>query len=156
MRNCASWMRLLAQARNPYALQGLWIPDSRCATSGMTKDSFTAPLHQSVRALPILPDGQIGKNLSSPACKNFLLHLLSKSVASGGVPRPQEGRIAIVTDVGFGMRWTRGRRKTNGGFRGRRSRVVLTPRRWRQVGDDACASRWRWWQQSPVTRESAK
>src|SRR5665213_3163404 len=36
----------------------------------------------------------------------------------------------------------------------RRSRVVLTPRRWRQVGDDACASRWRWWQESPVTRES--
>jgi hypothetical protein len=39
---------------------------------------------------------------------------------------------------------------------GRRSRVVLTPRRWRQVGDDASASRWRWWQESPVTKESAK
>jgi hypothetical protein len=39
---------------------------------------------------------------------------------------------------------------------GRRSRVVLTPRRWRQVGDDACASRRRWWQQSPVAKESSK
>ena len=49
--------------------------------------------------------------------------------------------------------------------RGRRSRVVLTPRRWRQVGDDGDvgpdgsdtpASRWRQWQESPVTGESAK
>jgi len=37
--------------------------------------------------------------------------------------------------------------------RGRRSRVVLTPRRWRQVGG---MIRRRWWQNSPVTRESAK
>jgi hypothetical protein len=29
------------------------------------------------------------------------------------VPPPQEGRIAIVTDVGSGMRWTLWRRKTN-------------------------------------------
>jgi hypothetical protein len=41
-------------------------------------------------------------------------------------------------------------------FRGRRSRVVPTPRRWRQGGDDAFASRRRWWQKSPVTRKSAK
>jgi len=39
---------------------------------------------------------------------------------------------------------------------GRRSRVVLTPRRWRQLGDEARASRRGWWQQSPVTKESAK
>jgi hypothetical protein len=39
---------------------------------------------------------------------------------------------------------------------GRRSRVVLTPRRWRQLGDEASVSRRGWWQQSPVTRESAK
>jgi hypothetical protein len=38
-------------------------------------------------------------------------------------------------------------------FCGRRSRVVLTPRRWRQ----ACGeTRRRWWQESPVTKESAK
>jgi hypothetical protein len=34
--------------------------------------------------------------------------------------------------------------------------VVLTPRRWRQLGDDASALRWGWWQESPVTKESAK
>jgi hypothetical protein len=40
--------------------------------------------------------------------------------------------------------------------RGRRSRVVLTPRRWRQAGRDACA----WWPatvtKSPITGESTK
>jgi hypothetical protein len=29
-------------------------------------------------------------------------------------------------------------------------------RRWHQVGDDAFASRWRRWQESPVTEESSK
>src|ERR1700693_6548411 len=43
--------------------------------------------------------------------------------------------------------------KTNDVARGRRSRVVLTPRRWRQVGG---VIRWRRWQPSPVTGESAK
>jgi hypothetical protein len=49
----------------------------------------------------------------------------------------QEGRFAVVTSVGCGMRWTRRRQLTSDGCRGRRSRVVLTPRRWRHVGDDA-------------------
>ena len=65
-------------------------------------------------------------------------------------PASHEGRFAIVTDVGCGMRWTRRRRarvvmagrvsrerspggRTTDACRGRRSRVVLTPRRWRQV-----------------------
>ena len=48
---------------------------------------------------------------------------------------------------------------------GRRSRVVLTPRRWRQVGGrrllpnrafGGASFRRRWWQSSPVTRESTK
>jgi|HubBroStandDraft_6_1064221.scaffolds.fasta_scaffold116366_1 hypothetical protein len=30
------------------------------------------------------------------------------------VPLPQEGRFAVVTDVGSGMRWTQRRRKTGG------------------------------------------
>src|SRR3954469_18805498 len=60
------------------------------------------------------------------------------------IPRPQEGRIAIVTDVGCGERWPRhagratrlrrvsllmseGRAPTNGVKSGRQSRVVLAP-----------------------------
>src|SRR5271154_4757678 len=50
------------------------------------------------------------------------------------VLHPQEGRIAIVTNVGCGMRWTCWLRETNAAGRVRQSRVVLTPRRWCQVG----------------------
>jgi hypothetical protein len=38
------------------------------------------------------------------------------SASTPAVPRPQEGRFAIVTNVGRGMRWTRQRRKTGGAF----------------------------------------
>jgi hypothetical protein len=69
------------------------------------------------------------------------------------VPSLIEGRFAIVTDVGSGMRWTRQCRQTSGAECGRRSRVVLMPRRWRQVGGDdlpAMVAR------KPITRESTK
>jgi len=52
-----------------------------------------------------------------------------------------KGRFAIVTNVGCGMRWTPWRCLTSGAWGGRRSRVVLIPRRWDQVGDGAHASR---------------
>jgi hypothetical protein len=47
---------------------------------------------------------------------------------------PTEGRFAIVTNVGRGMRWTRVALLTRALACGRRSRVVLTSRRRRQVG----------------------
>jgi hypothetical protein len=60
----------------------------------------------------------------------------------------KRGTLAIVTNVGTG----RGGRKatssrvfargTNGEASVRRSRVVLTPRRWRQVGDDVWSFSW--------------
>jgi hypothetical protein len=65
------------------------------------------------------------------------------------------GRIAIVTDVGMGCGGRNGVRRERAGRNaccGRRSRVVLTPRRWRQVGGSHFCRRW--WQTSPVTRES--
>ncbi len=66
----------------------------------------------------------------------------------------KEGRIAIVTDVGRGMRWTllRSARRARPGVR--RNRVVLIPRRWDHVGDDACASRRPRWLTSPDTGEN--
>src|ERR1700677_3026285 len=65
-----------------------------------------------------------------------------------------KGRIAIVTDVGAGCDGRELGQKTNDMARGRRSRVVLTPRRWRQVSRKRF--RGRWWQTSPVTKESTK
>jgi hypothetical protein len=44
----------------------------------------------------------------------------------------RRGRIAIVTDVGSGMRWTRPCRKTSDADADERNRVVLIPRRWDQ------------------------
>jgi hypothetical protein len=52
-------------------------------------------------------------NLSSPFAKNFPLSPSGKSMVSLRASRAlHEGRFAIVTDVGCGMRWTLGRRKT--------------------------------------------
>jgi hypothetical protein len=66
-----------------------------------------------------LPDGQISslyQNLagakSSPSAKNILLPFFVNICFSPGVPSPPEGRFAIVTDVGSGMRWTCWLRKT--------------------------------------------
>src|SRR5262249_36059752 len=70
------------------------------------------------------------------AQKYCAFHQGQISSFSVAVPLPARGRFAIVTNVGCGMRWTRWHRKTNDAGRGRRSRVVLTPRRWRQVGED--------------------
>jgi hypothetical protein len=72
--------------------------------------------------------------LSSPPPKNISLCPSGKSsLEPRAIPHPQEGRIAIVTDVGRGMRWTLWRRVDERRHGGRRSRVVLTPRRWRQA-----------------------
>jgi hypothetical protein len=66
------------------------------------------------------------------------------TLTNPAIPRPREGRIAIVTDVGCGERWPRhagratrlrrvsllmseGRAPTNGVKSGRQSRVVLAP-----------------------------
>src|SRR6185437_7648389 len=59
------------------------------------------------------------------------------SLQARAIPHPGRGALAIVTDVGCGMRWTLWRRVDERRKSGRRSRVVLTPRRWRHVGDDA-------------------
>jgi hypothetical protein len=76
--------------------------------------------------------------LSSPLTSNISLSPSGKSsLEPRANPCPQEGRIAIVTDVGRGMRWTLWRRVDERRHGGRRSRVVLTPRRWRQLGDEA-------------------
>jgi hypothetical protein len=53
-------------------------------------------------------------DLSSPFNKNILIFRNSKSVYIHGHPVPQEGRFAVVTDVGGGMRWTRMVLLTNG------------------------------------------
>ena len=51
-----------------------------------------------------------------PLQKYSASRLTQISSLSRAVPCPNEGRFAIVTDVGRGMRWTRLRLKTKGAF----------------------------------------
>src|SRR5260370_33281534 len=78
--------------------------------------------------------GKSGVGLSSPAGKNIPLRDLPKSTLELPPSRPTEGRLAIVTDAGRDAVDARRRERRTRVPRGRRSRVVLTPRRWRQVG----------------------
>jgi hypothetical protein len=52
-----------------------------------------------------------------------------------------EGRVAIVTNVAVGCDGRGACDRRAQPIRGRRSRVVLMPRRWHQISDDVCASR---------------
>jgi hypothetical protein len=80
-------------------------------------------------------DGQISKKLSSPVVKNNPLSLSGKSsLQARSVPTRQEGRHAIVTAAGRDAVDADDATDESTGC-GRRSRVVLTPRRWRQVGE---------------------
>jgi hypothetical protein len=62
----------------------------------------------------ICPTGSCREFLSSPSAKNISLFQKPKSVVMFAPSRTrEEGRIAIVTDVGSGMRWTRRCRETS-------------------------------------------
>ena len=91
--------------------------------------------------------------VQSPLQKYFASHPHQISGYFRVVPARQRGVRAIVTNVGHGMRWTRHSRRRTTAARGRRSRVVLAPRRWCQGRG---AIRERRWQESPVTGESTK
>ena len=61
-----------------------------------------------------LPDGLSGDMPVQPHLQKYFASRFTqiKSI-SPAVPLPEEGRFAIVTDVGCGMRWTRAARLTN-------------------------------------------
>src|SRR6185503_15417360 len=70
--------------------------------------------------------------MSSPEIKNISLHNSGNQNYKSRHPGPHEGRFAIVTTRWAGLRWTLlFSRRMNKSVR--RSRVVLAPRRWRQV-----------------------
>jgi hypothetical protein len=57
----------------------------------------------------ICPTGNFSKLLSSPFVKNkSLRYRVEAALVIPAVPHPHEGRFAIVTNVGRGMRWTLG------------------------------------------------
>jgi hypothetical protein len=80
----------------------------------------------------ICPTGKSVACVSSPLCKNIFLNPTGKSLLQLRPSRPKEGRLAIVTNVGWDVMDVfvpdDERRESR-----RRSRVVLMPQRWRQV-----------------------
>ena len=80
--------------------------------------------------------GTTGKSLrlsSSPSLKNILLFSIADLWHIRSV-LPGKGAARDRHEPCGGMRWTRRHTLTSGARSGRRSRVVLTPRPWRQVG----------------------
>ena len=87
--------------------------------------------------------------------KNFPLSLSGKSSLQARPVPPEGGALAIVTNVGRNaVDACRAQDERMEG--GRRSRSVLIPRRWYQVGDNALALRRRRRQESPVSGETTK
>src|SRR5258705_10684903 len=151
----------------------------------MPKPCWITP--QETGTAVICPSGSLLTGVSSCFSdfpKNISVFTHPKSILELFPSRPTEGRFAIVTNVGHGMRWTRQRfardgiagrvgerpvsdqqRADEGCCSVRRSRVVLTPRRWRQVlrrlvrlnraGQNLQSARRRW-QKSPIAGESTK
>src|SRR4051794_19530768 len=77
-----------------------------------------------------VPDGQITCPAPTTKINAFVFaakHFPNRAVSS------HQGALAIVTDAGRDAMDAIVKPLTNGAERGRRSRVVLTPRRWRQV-----------------------
>ena len=81
-----------------------------------------------------LPDGQISKFLSSPRAKNIPLSPSGKSALQLAPSCPERGALRNVIDVGRDA-VDAGGAQDGSATCGRRSRVVLTPRRWRQIGE---------------------
>jgi len=100
----------------------LWRSASR---SARTRGGMQAPWFN--------PTGKSLNVLSIPFCENICVPLQSKSLHKLRRPVPLRG-VSRSSRTRGGMHWTRRRALTNGAGCGRWSRVVLTPRRWRQVG----------------------
>src|ERR1700730_19241111 len=73
-----------------------------------------------------LPDGQITELPVQPSREKFFALLVGQIIStSSRHPVPQRGALAIVTNVGYGMRWTRQRRARSAiARRGSRERLT--------------------------------
>jgi hypothetical protein len=105
----------------------------------------------------IYPTGKSAKTCQAPFAKIFLFFRMANQVYKPDIPCPQEGRFAIVTNVGQGMRWTqqpqaRKRRRMRFEADGK---IVWSWRPDAGVKSAGFSCRRRW-QKSPVTGESTK
>ena len=164
--------RLRGRQRCRHRLQGRWRTGNAAVSSAAS--SFGVALV--IAGLDWLPDGQIRSPLDCRAVAPRLAATgradapshglpvdfgISEIVLDGGVEaallirpsRPTQRGGSRSSRTRGGMRWTQAALKTRALACGRRKRVVLTPRRWRQVRAE---ERGRRWQESPVAGESTK
>jgi hypothetical protein len=91
-------------------------PDGN-ATARLQKQTGGFAYVRAGRVRQISPTGKslriIRNESQAPFAKIFLFSPDPNQMHIQGVPCPQEGRFAIVTDVGCGMRWTRQRQVSN-------------------------------------------
>ncbi len=147
---------MIRRRSDPDALISRWralAPDpeiSRFRVRCFASPGMTAERRAGKRRAPapngefVEPD-QADATCPVPCEKIFRLTRRANHFYNSRRPVPKEGRCA-TSSTREGMRWTRRRRKTSGASRGRRSRVVLTPRRWRQVS-------WRQLREAMVAKE---
>ena len=101
----------------------LWVP----AFAGTTCGWFDLPVGQSPR---------FHRKPVQPCLEKYFAFSETQISCIDDPSRPGKRGVSRSSRTRGGMRWTRLLRKTNGAARGRRSRVVLTPRRWRQACKD--------------------
>ncbi len=101
-----------------------------------------------------VPLDPVDRGVESPLQKYFGFHTPQITSRTFRIPSHTEGRFAIVTDVGHGMRWTRQRLARDGIAADAGVKVAdigsALP------GADTTSVRKRRWQKSPVTGESTK
>jgi len=113
---------------NPSRRQGRWIASS-LALLAMTGSWSEYRFNQGGD----LPDGLSRNFPVQPLCEKFSAFPVGQ-ITFINSPRPASTRGAYASSRTWGgMRWTRAAHGRMRLTRGRRSRVVLTPRRWRQV-----------------------
>jgi hypothetical protein len=127
-----SWIARLESVRSisvTASASALTTTSKLMKTAGAVEHRTSAHICYALR-----PTGKSGAYLSSLFRKNIPVHFSPKSPAYASPSRPTEGRLAIVTDAGRDAMDADGadNERRRGG---RRSRVVLTPRRWRQAGE---------------------
>jgi hypothetical protein len=83
----------------------------------------------------VRPTGQISKSSPAPFAKIFRFTFDPNHFYIVRIPAQHRGAFRDRHERKVGMRWTRVARLTRALTCGWRSRVVLTPRRWRQVGE---------------------
>jgi hypothetical protein len=94
----------------------------RCAIANLTEKKFSFGFNLI----------WVVQSLTQKYSGSLLTQITSTSLA---VPAQHKGAFRDRHERRVGMRWTRAARLTSVPACGRRSRVVLTPRRWRQAGE---------------------